>query len=96
VNAGGQFARPYRLSSLCLSGLIAKRREVGHYILYLLCIEDRAIPQGGSDPLKAFGPMIGRHDRLRIDATAVDNPRPQLRCRPSAAGSCQIGGEVAC
>jgi hypothetical protein len=94
VNAGGQSALPNRSSSLYFSGLIAKGREVGHHILHLLGVENRAIPQGGSDPLEAVSPMVGRHDRLRIDATTVDNPRPQLRGRQSAARSCQIGGEI--
>ena len=50
-------------------------REEGNDVLDLLGAQDRLAGIGRRDPVEAFGAVIGRHDRVRVDAAGIDEPQ---------------------
>src|SRR6516162_3365400 len=70
--------------------LIAQRRQEGYHILDLFGRQDRLAGPGAADAGEALYPVIGWHDRARVEASRVDEPQPQLTRRPTRTRSGQI------
>src|SRR6202521_5727043 len=85
------------LSSIAppLRYLITQRREKSHHILDLLGRQHRLAAPGRRDAGEPVHPIIGRHDRCRIDPAGIDHAQPQLARGPSRAAAGKIRREVA-
>src|SRR5262249_37873839 len=81
------------LSSLFM--LVAQSREIGDHVLDLLRRQYRLSLKGGSDAGETIDAVVGRHDRVRVEAARIDNPQPQLALRPARSGSRQVRRQCA-
>src|SRR6516165_2854149 len=53
-------------------GLIAQSRQKGYHILDLFWREDRLTAPSASDTGEPRHPVVGRHDRVRVEAGWID------------------------
>ena len=58
--------------------LVSQRRQMGDHVLDLLGGQNRLSLERGRDARKTLDPVIGRHDRVRVEAAGIDNPQAQL------------------
>ena len=71
----------------------AKSQE-GDHILDLLGGQDRLAAPGGADAGQPVDPIIGRHDRCRVEPGGVDEAQPQLPSDQRDPRPCRSGASV--
>src|SRR5205085_10350922 len=70
--------------------LILQRHQISHHILDLLRGQDRLAAKTCRHTIETIGPIVGRHDGLRIDLRRIHDPQPQLSFRPTRTGPFQV------
>src|SRR5262245_36342286 len=92
-SGAGLLAACHRRASWC--SLVRQGREVGDHVPDRLRGQHRLALKGRSHARETVDPVIGRHDRVRVEVACIHDPQPQLALRPARSGSLEVRRQCA-